>query len=274
LPVGSQQPNQNQGGFTPQTSGATYGVSYGAPGLSTAGVAPIGQSSFTPDYASLIRNDPVFQQLQQQLGASGIANSAQARAQSQRAIVQFGGAPTLDSSQSALAGPSYGSYNDAQTQGLAHQNTAAGLSTQARLTQAHNDQVRIIKDALAARGLLHSGETGYELNRENQAYSQANYDATQQLVDYLAGVQSALAQAQQAQQAQLAQAAQNAYANQLALAQARAQSTPSTPPPGPSPPPPPPAAPPSLPPPAPPPAAVPPPTPPVEYHFGRFLYAS
>jgi hypothetical protein len=210
----------------------------------------------------------VFQQLQQQLASQGIANQEQANSQARSALIEFGGVPTLSGSQLSLVGPNYNGYSNPEVRQLADQNTAAGTSTQARLTQAHDDAVRQLKNALAARGLLHSGETGFELNRENQAYTQANYDATQQLVDYLAGVQSALSQAQQQQAAQLAQAAQAAYANQLALAQNQQASAPSggsgAPSSGGGGAPPPPAPPP----PAAPPAYVPPPATPTQYYYG------
>jgi hypothetical protein len=51
---------------------------------------------------------------------------------------------------------------------------------------------------LAARGMLRSGELGYQLGEENLRYTQSQYDARQQLTDYLVGISSALANAQRA----------------------------------------------------------------------------
>ena len=55
---------------------------------------------------------------------------------------------------------------------------------------------RAIKNALAARGALRSGEAGFQLGEEQQRFATAQYDARQQLVDLLAGIEAGYANAQ------------------------------------------------------------------------------
>lgn len=93
------------------------------------------------------------------------------------------------------------------------------MSTQFRLDQAHGDAIRNIKNALASRGLIRSGEAGFQLGRENQAYGQANYDASQKWLDYIAGVQSAFASGEQQRATTLAQSASQAATRQAGLPQ-------------------------------------------------------
>jgi hypothetical protein len=108
---------------------------------------------------------------------------------------------------------------DPATQALAQKNTEAGLSTEARLSKAHTDAMRAIKNSLAARGALRSGEAGYQLGNEQQAYTQAEYDSKQQLLDYLSSYQQGYLQAEQQRQQQLAQASSDAANRQQALPQ-------------------------------------------------------
>lgn len=211
------------------------------------GVPPAAPPPAIPNINTILGGDPVFQQFLASLNAAGVQSAAQRDAAAQRAIAQFGGTPSfanIPGGSSLLSGINLG---DAQQ--LAARNTTAGLSTVARLQQADQDAVRGINNSLAARGMFRSGETGFQLGRENQNYTQAQYDATQKLVDYLSGVQSAYTQAEQARQQAQYQAQQTALGNWLNL-----NPTFGAPPPG--------AAPPAPPPPGPPqPPAPPPPVP-------------
>jgi hypothetical protein len=112
-----------------------------------------------------------------------------------------------------------------QTQQIAQQNTAAGLSTSARLAQANTDAVRKIKNELNARGLLNSGETGFQLGREQQSYGQAQFDARSKLLDYLNQYQGGWLAAQQGNAQSLAQAASQAADRQYSLNQGSAGSS-------------------------------------------------
>lgn len=92
-------------------------------------------------------------------------------------------------------------------QRLAQENTAAGLSTESRLNTANDDAIRQIRAELNKRGLLNSGEAGFQLDRQNTGYRQAQSDATSKLLDYLNQYQQGYAQAQ----AQRAQGLASAY---------------------------------------------------------------
>ncbi len=84
--------------------------------------------------------------------------------------------------------------------------------------------VQHITNSLAARGILHSGQLGFENKREDLAFKRANYDASNQLLDYLnqlqqqytSGQQNALGQFGNQQMTiaeQLAQIYQPAYSD-------------------------------------------------------------
>lgn len=70
-------------------------------------------------------------------------------------------------------------------QQLAKENTDAGLSTQARLAQQNKISTRQTIANLNARGALHSGEAGYQLDQLNTGYRQAQSDSYQKLLGYL-----------------------------------------------------------------------------------------
>jgi hypothetical protein len=165
--------------------------------------------SNVPDYAGLIRNDPLYQQLRGDLGAQGIQDAAARAAQTQRALVLFGQVPQFD----GLAGLNPDWLNQDvsdQTRQLAQQNTDAGLSLAARQSKAFNDQIRQIRNSLAARGALRSGEAGHQFQEAQHGFDQAKFDATQELIDFISGLQAGFAQSERARQGQLAQGAQDA----------------------------------------------------------------
>lgn len=90
----------------------------------------------------------------------------------------------------------------------------AKLTTSSRLEQDNSDAIDHIKNALNARGILNSGETPYELDRQGTAYGQAQFDARSKLLDYLGQYQQGYVQAQQSKAAQLAQAYSDAATRQ------------------------------------------------------------
>jgi hypothetical protein len=81
-------------------------------------------------------------------------------------------------------------------QKLAQENTDAGLSTTARIDKANQDAIRQITANLNRRGILHSGEAGYELDQQNLGYRQASSDAYQKLLGYLQQYQQGFLSAQ------------------------------------------------------------------------------
>ena len=212
------------GSFTPRTISFANPSAPASPSLG-AGVAPVGApgsignaGSYTPDWASLIQNDPGFLQDQSTLSASGIANASQRDALMQTALVNFGGnvdmnavAKTLGVDPSSLS-----NLDPATVQALAHQNDVAGTSTQSRLDAANTLATRGIKNALNARGLLNSGETGYQLGQQQQSYTQAQYDARQKLTDYMTQYQQGYLTGQQQLNQSLSTAASSAADRQYA----------------------------------------------------------
>jgi hypothetical protein len=85
------------------------------------------------------------------------------------------------------------------------------MSIVARMEKLRKDNVRAIKNALAARGALRSGEAGFQLNEEQDRYSKAQYDSRSQLVDLLAGIEAGYANAQRGRSAAQGQAAGQAF---------------------------------------------------------------
>jgi len=123
---------------------------------------------------------------QQYLAAQQAAEQAQLQQAIHNAIVRFGEAP--EGYAHAALSP--------EVLALAQQNTDSGLSLVARLNQQKDLGQRGIMNDLAARGMLQSGETGYQLGQLGLGYRQQQYDARQELLDYLSGVQAAFAQGQ------------------------------------------------------------------------------
>jgi hypothetical protein len=168
-----------------------------------------------PDFAALLASDPGLIQMNADLAAQGIASAGQRTAATQRAVTQFGLAPQdFSANELSLISPTYGQDITPDVLSAARGNT---FSTQARLTKAHTDAIQSIRGALAARGLLHSGELGYQLGNEQRGFETGEYDARNKLLDYLSGVQGSYAQGEQQRQAAAAAAAGQAMQNQLAL---------------------------------------------------------
>lgn len=183
------------------------------------------------DLQALIENDPLYHQTAADVAASRISSQAQLSAARQRALVQYGATPASDlAANKGLVGDVAPDINGTVQQ-LAQQNTAAGLSTVGRLRQAYDENIRALQDSLAARGLLSSGETGYQLGKQNTQYQRSGYDALQQLLDLLAGYQGSYLTNDQSLRAQLAAAAQ-AAAGRIPLDTSTPVPPPTAPPPG------------------------------------------
>jgi hypothetical protein len=163
----------------------------GAPVTSYGGITLPGL-----DYKPLIESDPFFLQATGDLTKQGIQSAAQRALARQRALIQFGSIPDFGAAgmDLGLVGGDIQADITPETVTAAAANNEAGLSTTARIGKAHSDAVRQIQNALTARGLARSGETGYQLDQENQNYAIGTNDATGKLLDYLAGVQAAFTQ--------------------------------------------------------------------------------
>lgn len=189
--------------------------SYATPGAQAA-VAAAQAKQPLPDYASILANDPVYQQLLGSLASARASDSATRAAQINSALVQYGSVPDLTSAGQTL-GFDVSGLVDPTTAQLAQENTDAGTSTVAGETRNYNNSVQQLKQALAARGMLSSGATGVGLGQQQQTYNQNQYDDTQKLLSYLAGVQQAFTQNQTSENTQQVQGADDAYTRAVQL---------------------------------------------------------
>lgn len=157
-----------------------------------------------PDYTSQIYGDPNYISLRNLIQAQSAAEAAQRRAAVQQAVINYGAVPQAPGGINSQ----WWSADLPSTVGaLADQNTAAGLSTLARLARWNETQTRQIQNGLAARGMMQSGELGYQLGEQGLGYRQQQYDAAQDLLAKLFGVYSSSASNEQQRQMQLAQLA-------------------------------------------------------------------
>lgn len=187
------------------------------------------------DYTTLLQNDPLLKQTLAGLNASGVSNQAGLQAAQQRALIQYGGVPSAASLPGVTG-------IDQTTRDLAGQNTSAGLSTLAKLGQAHDlaDQASVASEA--ARGVLRSGAYGQHAAENLLNYNQGQDTATQQLLDYLNGIYSGYLGQQQTLQGSAASASNDALTRLIAEIQAGLvtgggpPAPPVTPPPPPAPP--------------------------------------
>ncbi len=196
---------------SPSTALPHYGVAAAASDSMPYSSGGGGYSMPSVDYAGLLQS--MLGPLRSQAASMAAADAAALKAQQRRAVIQFGEAINPTGNDVSLLGSGFDKAINAETLRLAKENTTSGLSVLARLNQAHSDAVLNIRNSLAARGILQSGETGYQMGREQTASLRSQYDARQQVLDYLAGIQSAFAQAEQQRQWALAQAAMSAAAS-------------------------------------------------------------
>jgi hypothetical protein len=158
-------------GATRTVPGATYGIG----GIGDSGSGGYGASPWDPN------TDPAYLAGlgNEQLGMSQAA--AQRQAESEQALIQFG-----DPSASAWAG--FGL--DPQGADYARQNYLSGNATLARIDKSHNDARAAVINQLAGRGMLFSGETGYQQGQADQTYGHNVYDARNAVLAALNGYQN------------------------------------------------------------------------------------
>jgi hypothetical protein len=178
------------GTITPTVSAPPRTLAVAPPGTAPPGTAPtLAPPASGPDLQRLIESDPLYHQTVLDIDAQRAADKAGLAAQRQGALVQYGAIPDLTNSLGLVGDDLPGEITDTIRQ-LAQQNTSAGLSTTARLQQAYQDLVGQTKNDLTARGLLSSGETGYQLGRAQLGFTQQQSDALQQLLSTLAGYEN------------------------------------------------------------------------------------
>ena len=199
------------------TDASSSGPNYGVP-RSTAG-------GFVPDYTGNILSDPLYRQLQAQVAAQNQAAQGTANTGFGQALSQFGEIPDLAGAAQQLGldpnNPLYkiltGIASNPNVQSSAQSLTNAGLSTEAQLANQHQTAVQQLLNSLAARGAVQSGDTGTGLRLADQANSQAEYGAHQQLLQTLGNIVNAYNTSQQQGIGQLQQGAAQAAARQIAL---------------------------------------------------------
>ena len=187
------------------------------PGLS----GPPGSATYTPDYQSIINNDPAFQAIKNSISAQGIQDAAQRAAGTNQALIQFGAVPNFGSLAASLGlSPSalqmlQGDINSG-TAALAANNP---YSTEKQLQRQEDQAMLALRNGLAARGGLSSGEDAYQTGNQNYAYGLAQQNALNSLLGALTGLQGNYLTNQANEQNTLNQGLQTAEANDSALPQ-------------------------------------------------------
>lgn len=138
------------------------------------------------DWRNLIESDPLYQQGLADLAGESIGDRARTLAGLRSALIRFGGKGI-----SGLAGklaPGWEDLLDQATAGAAGAADAGGTSLAAQLEKAHKDRLLAEEDIRASKGILSSGQTGYEIGEENQRNTIALNDAISTLLDFLSGL--------------------------------------------------------------------------------------
>lgn len=168
---------------------------------------PVDPSTY---YTQLLQQDPGFLALQQSLSAADQQNAAVRDQGIAQALVQYGMIPDFSQLSSLGLSPDALSALQAaitpQVRALAQQNTANGLSTQAQLQQQEQQAMLGLRNNLAARGALSSGDDAYRTGLQEHAYALAQNKALQSLLGFLGGQQQTYLTNHQQGQQQLAQA--------------------------------------------------------------------
>lgn len=153
-----------------------------------AAAAPKPLQATADDYLKAALTNPIFTQTQGNIAADRSNFDSTRRAAIQNAVGILGFVPEGFKD-------SYGDIDDA-TRALAEKNTQAGTSTYARLRDAYQKSVRDSMRQNAARGILRSGDTGYQLGQRELESRQALSDTVGKFLEYLqTGVYGPYAQA-------------------------------------------------------------------------------
>lgn len=161
-------------------------------------------ASPSPAVPTQYDTDPqvMINKLLEQLGIGSI--DADLKAQRERAIIGWG-----DPSLAAMAG--FGI--DPQAGVFAQQNYLSGNAALAKLNKQHDLNAKGIVNRLAARGLLRSGDLGYQTGEENQAYASNQYEGRQKILDYLTQVSQQAQDRRNALRQSVIQSVMAAYQN-------------------------------------------------------------
>jgi hypothetical protein len=149
------------------------------------------QTITTPgqSWRDLIEGDPLYGQGLSGIRAEGIADAAGRTAGVRSLLTQFGAVPDLQNALGALGlsgdyGKWLGEDVDDATRTAAASNE---FSVQRDIEDESKDAVAQLRAVLGARGVIRSGQTGWELERERKRKERKKSQALQQLLSALAG---------------------------------------------------------------------------------------
>ena len=157
-------------------------------------------------------NDPGYKQLQGLYQAQSVEDAKRRQQAIQQALIDYGSIP--DFSGLGVDPNLLGQDVTDLVKNLANQNTTAGLSQTARMQHEHEANMRRIADLLAARGILQSGELGYQVGEEGLQYKQLQYGAMRSLLDYINQANTGFAQSERDRQLGLFNAQRDAALRQ------------------------------------------------------------
>lgn len=190
-----------------------------SPGYNPEAPAALGPASYsTPDFYQLSLNDPLYQQFTKDMSAQSVADAASRDAAWQRYITQYGYTPDLQQAAKTL-----GFNGDALVRAISPQilETAKNnpFSVRKRIEDEFAKNQIAIRKYLRQSGAVRSGESGYQYQQGQKQFDTSNYDANQQLLDYLSGANQSYVQSERQRQMALAQAQLDALLRQMQLNQ-------------------------------------------------------
>lgn len=135
-----------------------------------------------PNYGALANSDADYQYyLSNLLPAQRNLLTQRRRDAIRNAIIQWGVVPS-----GVAAADQYGDI-DASTAASAQNLTSQGLSTSAQLSHAHARALELLRAQMAGRGILSSGETGYQTQEEGLHHAGQVNEAINQLLGIVSG---------------------------------------------------------------------------------------
>jgi len=170
-----------------------------------------GQPQASGNPAGGILSDYLNQQ-RADFGAEGVADRAGMINAIRRYVISYGQLPDF-SQIGGLGGDAQGFFAEAldqNTRDLAAKAEAEGVSSHARLSRANETTRRRIPAALAARGMLRSGQTGVDLGEQAQTYKNQGYDMLNEMLSGITGTVGSYQENERQRQRALAEAAMNA----------------------------------------------------------------
>jgi hypothetical protein len=159
------------------------------------------------NYGGLIGTSPDLSGLEAEFAASSKADAASRDASLRRLMISYGQLP--DFSALGISDSAKGFLSNAlnqQSRDLAAKAEAEGVSIHARQAKDNMVSNRRIPASLAGRGLLRSGQTGYDLGEQAQNYKITQYDTLNELLGNVEGTVGGFLSAERERAIALAQA--------------------------------------------------------------------